>query len=439
MATSGAGSVLDTTNYQIDKDGGANSPVALPSGTSISLGNTGKEVVITLGSLTGINAGTTQIFATVNAADGKPISATNNMKTVTAIDASAVVEADIQKIKLVDKKTITFEVKKPLSGVDAADIRLAAANDGSGGIPADTASYVNQTLEDGTYGAVVTVVVAGTTPANTLSTGLISTAPPYTNKLDNIDSSADQNNNLVLLAGALTNELGAANAADILITPGELTIADNAAPYLVSAATGDVDGDGELDRLIVTFSEELYAPSVQETDFEVDGYAVGSVLTVSGKDVILILDEKGTLDTGAKPDVKVIDDILDNSSNRNAVSSTDFVKSADGAAPRAIIPAVTGTDNSETKLVITLSEALRDAATDVAIADGASLAANVTSADATLGTVIYDLDTLTITITITAAADGNTILFNFDQYEDLVGNAGTDITYTYASATTKWN
>lgn len=401
MATSGTGSVLTAANYQINKTGAVGgSVVALPSGSTVALGDNTKQVVITLGSTTGIVAGTSKVAAYVSDSTGKAISAFDNVGTLSAPAGTKIIAGDIQKIKLIDKKTVTFEVTQPLTAVAPGEIFLVANAAGALGIAVDSASYVNQILSDGTYGAVVTVKVAGTNDGNTLATSATG------GNLDNKDSSATGTNDIVVLANGLKNQYDEWNA-DLAVANTAHTVKDLAAPYIVSAVTGDSNGNGYLDRMTVTFSEALYAPSVNEGDFSVDKYSVKAVTSVTGAVVVLELHEKGTPDTAVKPDVKIVNTIQDASPDRNAISSSDVVVPTVGAAP--VIVSATRTGANAISIVFSQAVYSTAGATGALSADSIQISTLGDGSDLVdLATITHTAGSNTATATTTAPVTADT-------------------------------
>ena len=131
---------------------------------------------------------------------------------------------------------------------------------------------------------------------------------------------------------------------------------------MTGARTGDVNGDGRLDTVAVTFSEPVShaggAGSVNP--LEVSGYQVGSS-GADGTTITLALQPGATPDTGNKPSVSYSQSsaspVLDSAGNE-AVAGT--LGTADGAAP-ALVEATTldvDEDGSLDRLRYRFSEAV---------------------------------------------------------------------------------
>ena len=95
--------------------------------------------------------------------------------------------------------------------------------------------------------------------------------------------------------------------------------------------------NGNIDRVLATFSEDLDDDSVTSDKFEVSGYSITNVL-LFGNVVGIILDENSFNDTGARPTVAVFegDEGEVEDLNSNAAIEAD-VTAVDGAAPVSTI------------------------------------------------------------------------------------------------------
>lgn len=201
MAVSGAGSILDTTNYQLN---GA----ALPAGTTIAAANGNSVAVISFPS-----AQSTLTNLAVGAVRDSLGNVISGLASPTnSIGADSITESDIVSGSAVAtaNNTISFQVDQPLSGVTAQDILV-------NGAPAASATFTNQTVSSGVYGALVTIKAA-TAFTSTATTGYSVTLNP----------------------GALTN----VNASPLTFTSGATTytistISDSVAPLISAASVTD--------------------------------------------------------------------------------------------------------------------------------------------------------------------------------------------------------
>mgnify|MGYP003625947674 CR=1 FL=1 len=134
-------------------------------------------------------------------------------------------------------------------------------------------------------------------------------------------------------AGALTN--GIAAIAD-------RTIADGVAPTVVSAVTKDNTPDGYIDQIVITFSEDIAAGSIDvdggSDDFSVAGYTISSAAVSAANEVTLTLNTGGSPDTGVTPDVNIVASQVTDLNAVAAIAAT--VGTSDGAAPYIVSSSV---------------------------------------------------------------------------------------------------
>ena len=102
---------------------------------------------------------------------------------------------------------------------------------------------------------------------------------------------------------------------------------------LSSATTGDNDGDGYIDRIVVTFSKDLDGTSVTGGDFSLGGYSVASASETSAGVVTLVVTEGSSYDTSATPLVTLLGSVSDTFANATTSGSAT---PTDGAAPRVV-------------------------------------------------------------------------------------------------------
>lgn len=137
---------------------------------------------------------------------------------------------------------------------------------------------------------------------------------------------------LTYTAGTLSD-----NAGNLVASFGPYITTDKAPPIAQTAATADVDSDGFIDKLTITFSEDLNGTTVGSSgnDFSVSGYTVSSADETSAGIVNVILTEKTSTDTNQTPQVTVagngssigVKDLNNNWTNSHSLTPLD------GAAP----------------------------------------------------------------------------------------------------------
>jgi len=364
MATTGAGSVLNPANYRYAAAGGGNQS-ALPNGTVITQ-DSPKSVVITLPAANGGLGGGNFARLMVGQVADLAGNATTALQTEVTLSAADLGAANIENVRATSTGAITFVVKRALSAIDANDFTIDGA-------AATSATYVNN--GDGT--ATVTVTAANNTGWTTDLTGLDATA-------------------LSIAAGGLTDANGVSNGNTINIA--NTGVADYVAPAALTSAnvaTVDADNDGKIDAVDVTFSENIYVASVQESDFQVDGYTITGV-SVTGAVVTIALEEKSDADSGVTPAVTLTGSVSDNTAQRNVRGAQAAVTATDAAAP--VILSITE-NGTATVLTVTFSEAVSEAAVETV--------ANWTLTSGggeTISTVVWDNSAKTATVTLSGPA-----------------------------------
>ncbi|MGI6450106.1 MAG: cell wall-binding repeat-containing protein [Desulfitobacteriia bacterium] len=221
-------------------------------------------------------------------------------------------EADLLKVvansvKATAPNKIEFKVNMLLSNYDAAKITLGA-NLG-GGNPAGVA-IVNDVL---TGRATVTLTLAQ----------------------DAVDTSFTTATDTITFAnGAFTTLLG----GSVTFTSGALIkagdIEDYARPSDLkagNAVTVDADGDGQIDGILITYSENINTPSVAASDYQVEGYVVKDV-QVSGKTVLVRIQESGAVDKDNTPKVTQVGEVADDSAQHNVLGPQAPITPTDGVA-----------------------------------------------------------------------------------------------------------
>ena len=169
-------------------------------------------------------------------------------------------------------------------------------------------------------------------------------------------------------------------AGDIYITDGSNTLAgdtvtltDAAAPVVISRTTGDFNLNGSIDRVTLTFSENLDSSTLGTFAVNVTGYDGEENYDADNTDNIIVVNftESGSYDTDATPEVQVTTagSVTDAAATpNNIVAEESATVATDGAAP-AIISAVAsdatidGEDiDADDTVVLTFSENTTEAA-----------------------------------------------------------------------------
>lgn len=206
-----------------------------------------------------------------------------------------------------------------------------------------------------------------------------------------------------------------------------LTAAAAAATPLTfdSAATRDLDKDGKVDALKLTFSSEVDMDSVATDDISVDGYSVESVSAWDGENdsIKVVLTENALADSDAEPSVTVsgISGVTD-----SEVEATTHTAN-DESSPVMILGSIAENGDS---IAITFSEDINETTLNKVSLDDFSLLENtVVAVDKTGAGVV----TLTLGATTTAATIEVTV--GEEDIDDLKGNATAEHTVTATAAT----
>ncbi len=144
---------------------------------------------------------------------------------------------------------------------------------------------------------------------------------------DEIDNTLGTDVQVRTSGGAVT--VGAKNAYDNTLQFAGTDVSDKIAPEIESAATADtVDDDGnpgandKVDRIVVVFSEDMYMPSINDSDFTVEGYEITGIEYVDNHTINIVVKEKDASDRTANPKVTVVGEVEDSARNK----ATDLEK-----------------------------------------------------------------------------------------------------------------
>ena len=134
---------------------------------------------------------------------------------------------------------------------------------------------------------------------------------------------------------------------------------DNTAPTIIGVTTYDDNGDGEVDRARIVFSEPIDDSSFDSDDFTIDGQAgSGAIDTVgTADDETFDVAFAGVLGTGVKDLVHISDQGKDLADPGNLLTTATFTGATDAAAPRLMSAETTST----TTIEATFSEDLNGA------------------------------------------------------------------------------
>jgi len=126
-----------------------------------------------------------------------------------------------------------------------------------------------------------------------------------------------------------TGTVDAKNTYGVPVSLSAVTVADKYAPEMTAVVAKDVDANNFVDTFDVTFSEDLYVPSVNDSDFAIEGYTVKSV-SVNSNVVTIKVEEKTTNDLAAAPKVTLVGPVEDTA--RNVKASQDAITAQSAAS-----------------------------------------------------------------------------------------------------------
>ncbi|SNS68760.1 Ig-like domain-containing protein [Ekhidna lutea] len=214
--------------------------------------------------------------------------------------------------------------------IDQLALSFSETLDAASVLSANDLIFTNDGDFDGAlFGADATDLVTGAISSVTVVLGTASTV------VDTEENSAaiavNTQNAFSLTDGTnINNTLGA---------QGQATFTDGAGPVILSAVTSDNDLDGQIDRITLTFSENIddgNSGVFDNTTVNVAGYA--GETKVSGDDdnaeVIISFTESGSGDTGATPSITLQAGQVEDGLTNSIAGSQVFAGTTDGAAPR---------------------------------------------------------------------------------------------------------
>ncbi|MGG0793506.1 hypothetical protein ABE137_05790 [Brevibacillus laterosporus] len=178
---------------------------------------------------------------------------------------------------------------------------------------------------------------------------------------DNIPTTVDNVKVKTAAKVSAKNELG------VTVAITETAVGDKIGPDWVSVVASDEDLNKKIDTFKLTFSEDLYVASVQDTDFNIQGYSITSV-KVDGKDVIIKVKELNEEDINTKPSVAVVGSVED--IHRNA-SGTFEAKEASIDNSKAELAQAIATANDKIALIPAAADitGANKAAAETAVSD----------------------------------------------------------------------
>jgi hypothetical protein len=185
----------------------------------------------------------------------------------------------------------------------------------------------------------------------------------------------------------------------------------------------------------------MYAPSFSDSDFDVDGYDVKSVVATAGSNVVTVTIEEGNdEDTDATPEVKfgTVQDAnrneVDDLDSVDAVSVVDAAEAADAADIDAVADAKANLTIAGTLTAVTADLTLATTQDGADVAWATSAAAAVTTTGVVARPIAGDGNTtVTLTATITKGDATDTKVFTATVLQKdftVAGETTADATFT---------
>ncbi|MEL4024056.1 S-layer homology domain-containing protein [Lysinibacillus endophyticus] len=197
----------------------------------------------------------------------------------TVLDIVALSNVDVDKVEVTGKNSIKLTFDEVITNATVNDFEYTL-DDTADTVEWKTPVAISTTVADGkTY---ITLTVADITDTTAAKIAVRTTDAEATESAKNVYGTA-------LLFSSTEAE-------------------DKYAPELEGATFDGTVGDGNDDTVVITFSEDLYVASVQESDFTVEGYTIKGI-EVNGDTVTLTVKDSTT--GTATPKVTLVGEVED--------------------------------------------------------------------------------------------------------------------------------
>jgi hypothetical protein len=323
----------NTANYAVDFDGSAvaytSTQLSQLSSASAVPAADNKSVTLTIpgSALNGGTAAGTGI-TDITITNLKDI-AGNNLDTTTTFvrKAASLTVTAAPAAVAADKLQVTFN--NPMQTVDPSEFRLYKP-DGVTPVTAGT----GYTLD--TTGKIVTI---------TMGASLTADAKAAASDTAAVKLAIGTANTKDIFSNAVSGDVAVAVSA---ATPATVTILDKIAPAIAALETQDLDKDGYLDAVRLTFSENVKDSTVSASNFDVAGTSGEAFNPATAGDtadnhiIYITFTESATPDTDLTPTITYTQGTLEDTAG-NKLASTGALTTADKAAPAVITALPVGT------------------------------------------------------------------------------------------------
>ncbi|RKQ13889.1 S-layer homology domain-containing protein [Ureibacillus endophyticus] len=260
-----ASSITNKANYKFNE-------AALGAKDTVEAVDGNKAVVITIDG--GLDGDDTVSVGRVQDVAGNYIE-----QFETVLDIVALSNVDVDKVEVTGKNSIKLTFDEVITNATVNDFEYTL-DDTSDTVEWKTPVAISTTVADGkTY---ITLTVADITDTTAAKIAVRTTDEEATESAKNVYGTA-------LLFSSTEAE-------------------DKYAPELTGATFDGIVGDGNDDTVVITFSEDLYVASVQESDFTVEGYTIKGI-EVDGETVTLTVKDSTT--GTATPKVTLVGEVED--------------------------------------------------------------------------------------------------------------------------------
>lgn len=329
-----SGTLTDLSNYAVDLDGSAaaytRAQLSPASGASAVPAADRKSVTLTIpGSALqgGVSAGADVTDITIS---GLKDAADNTMDTITVFvrKAASLTAVSAPAAIAVNKLQVTFS--NPMKTIDAGEFRLYKP-DGVTPVTAGTGYALDAT------GKIVTITLASILTADARAAA----SDPAAVKL-----AIGTANTKDIFGNTVSGDVAVASVS--AATPATVTILDKIAPVITALETQDLDKDGCLDAVRLTFSENIKDSTVSAHNFDVAGYSGEAFSPAAAGDtagnhiIYITFKESGAPDTGTAPAITYTQGTLEDSAG-NKLTSTGALATTDKAAPAVMTALPVGT------------------------------------------------------------------------------------------------
>ena len=264
-------SITNKANYKYAE-------AALPAGATIEAVDNNSAVIITFPAVV-VDSNDLKVAAVKDVA-GNHVNAFE-----TTVEILPLTEISASKIEVTGKNSVVLTFDQVITGAVTSDFEYTL-DDTAGTVEYKTPSAVSTSVENGKTFITLTTDDITDTTASKVAARTVDAA----------------------------STTGAKNQYGTTVKFASIEAIDKYAPNMASAVFSGTVGDSLADSVTITFSESLYVASVQESDFQVEGYDITAV-SVSTSDNAVTLTLKDNASAKSTPKVKLVGQVEDSVRN----------------------------------------------------------------------------------------------------------------------------